>query len=93
MVFSWIKDKIPHCSYVKKRMNGNIMIICASSLTIYYLNQSAAFFINSADGTKTVSDIKDEFLQHYEVDACELERDIVDIIRDLQWKRILTLEE
>ena len=92
MIFTWLENKIPHVSFVKRRMNDDVLIICADSLTIYYLNATAAFFIELADGTATVGDIKRKFLARYDVDERELENDFVEMIRDLQWKRILTLE-
>ena len=92
MIFTWLENKIPHVSFVKRRMNDDVLIICADSLTIYYLNATAAFFIESADGKSTVGDIKRKFLARYDVDERELENDFVEMIRDLQWKKILTLE-
>ena len=92
MIFAWLENKIPRCSFVKKRMNGDVLIICAENLTIYYLNATAAFFIELTDGKSTVGDIKKKFLVRYDVDERELENDFVEMIRDLQWKKILTLE-
>lgn len=92
MVFEWLKDKVPVATYLKKRMNDDILIVCAETLSMYYLNATAAFFLNSADGKSTVGDIKEKFLQKYDVDEQELEKDFVDMIRDLQWKQILILE-
>ena len=92
MIFQWLKDKIPHCSFVKKRMNDDVLIICADNLTIYYLNTTAAFFIELADGNATVEEIKQKFLERYDVAESELENDFINMIRDLQWKKILTLE-
>ena len=92
MIFAWLENKIPRCSFVKKRMNDDVLIICADNLTIYYLNTTAAFFIELADGKSTVGDIKRKFLARYAVDERELENDFVEMIRDLQWKKILTLE-
>lgn len=92
MIFDWLKDKVPVAAYVKKRMNGDILIICAETLSMYYLNATAAFFVNSVDGKFTVNDIKEKFLQKYDVEESELENDFVEMIRDLQWKQILYLE-
>jgi len=92
MIFAWLENKIPRCSFVKKRMNDDVLIICAENLSIYYLNATAAFFIELADGKLTVGDIKKKFLARYDVDERELEKDFVEMIRDLQWKHILTLE-
>ena len=92
MIFAWLENKIPSVTFVKKRMNDGVLIICADNLAIYYLNSTAAFFIELADGKSTVGDIKRKFLARYDVDERELERDFVEMIRDLQWKKILTLE-
>lgn len=92
MVYSWIKNKIPHYTCVKKRMNDDILIICASDLMIYYLNSTVAFFINAIDGEKSVDEIKRIFLSKYDIAEAELERDLVELVRDLQWKKILFLE-
>lgn len=92
MIFAWLENKVPRVSFVKRRMNDDVLIICADNLTIYYLNTTAAFFIELADGKSTVGDIKQKFLARYDVDERELENDFVDMIRDLQWKKILTLE-
>lgn len=92
MIFNWLSEKIPHLTFVKKRTNGDIMIICAENLAIHYLNSTAAYFIESADGKATVGEIKNKFLARYAVDERELEKDFVEMIRDLQWKHILTLE-
>ena len=92
MTFEWLKNKIPICSFVKKRMNDDVLIVCSNNLTIYYFNSTAGFFMDLADGKSNVEDIKNKFLDRYNVDEHELESDFVDLIRDLQWKQILTLE-
>ncbi len=92
MIFSWLEGKVPRVIFVKKRMNDDVLIICAENLSIYYLNSTAAFFIELADGKATVGDIKKKFLARYAVDERELEKDFVEMIRDLQWKKLLTLE-
>lgn len=92
MIFTWLENKIPHVTFVKRRMNDDVLIICSENLSIYYLNATAAFFIELADGKSTIGDIKNKFLARYDVNEQKLENDFVDMIRDLQWKKILTLE-
>ena len=92
MIFDWLENKIPRISLVKKKSNGEILIVCSENLSMYYLNSTAAMFIELADGKSTVGDIKQKFLDRYDVDERELENDLVDMIRDLQLKKILTLE-
>ena len=93
MIFSWLEKKIPHCTYLKKRADGEILIVCAENLSIYYFNSTAAFFISLADGKNSVGEIKNKFLERYDVEEQELKKDFVEMIRDLQWKKILTLED
>ena len=92
MIFAWLKNKIPHISLVKSKMNDDILIVCTNDLVMYYINSTAAFFIELANGKITVDEIKNKFLERYDVEENELEKDFVDMIRDLQWKNILTLE-
>lgn len=92
MIFDWLKEKVPHPTFVKKRMNGDVLIICAEDLMVYYLNSTAAFFVELSDGKATVGEIKNKFLARYSVYERELENDFVEMIRDLQWKRLLILE-
>lgn len=92
MIFDWLEKKVPRLTYVKKRMNDDVLIICAENLSIYYLNATAAYFIELSDGKATIGDIKAKFLARYAVNECELEKDFVEMIRDFQWKHILTLE-
>ena len=92
MIYSWLKNKIPHCTLLKKRMNEDIMIVCASTLVIYYLNETAAYFVNSVDDKSTIEEIKKKFMESYNVSEDEIEHDFVEMIRDLKWKKILTLE-
>ena len=93
MIFNWLAKKIPQCSYLKKRLDGEILIVCAENLSIYYLNSTAAFFIELANGKNSVGEIKNKFLERYNVEEKEIENDFVEMIRDLQWKKILVLED
>jgi len=61
VIFAWLKDKIPHCSFVKKRINDDILIVCSNDLMIYYFNATAALFIQLADGKTSVNEIKTQF--------------------------------
>ena len=92
MIFEWLKNKIPVATYVKKRSNDDFLIVCADDLVIYYLNSTAAFFLDLVDGKLTVAEIKNKFLENYDVEEQELETDFIEMIRDLQWKKILVLE-
>ena len=92
MVYDWIKHKIPYKNVVKERWNGDVLIACSNDLEIRYLNQTAAMFLNLSDGKNSIDDIKQKFLERYEVDEKELERDLIETARNFQWQRIIVLE-
>ncbi len=92
MIFAWLENKVPHVSLVKSKLNDEVLIVCTDDLVMYYLNSTAAFFINLANGKNSIDEIKNKFLERFDVEEKDLENDLVDMIRDLQWKGILTLE-
>lgn len=92
MIYDWIKKKIPCKNIVKERWNGDILIACSNDLELRYLNQTAAMFLILSDGKNSIDDIKQKFLEKYEVDEKELERDLIETTRDLQWQRMIVLE-
>ena len=91
MVYNWIKDKIPTLSIVKQRDNGDILIVCNNDLEILYFNQTSKDIISMIDGTRTIDEIKRIMLSRYDVGEELLELDLIDVIRDMQWKKIVYL--
>ena len=91
MVYNWIKDKIPTLSIVKQRDNGDILIVCNHDLEILYFNQTSKDIISMIDGTRTIDEIKRIMLSGYDVGEELLELDLIDVIRDMQWKKIVYL--
>ncbi|WP_390576690.1 PqqD family protein [Megasphaera massiliensis] len=92
VVYDWIKDKKPLNKALKSKDNQDLLIVCSSSLDIYYFNTTAALILKAANGKNTVDEIKKMFLMRFEVDESQLETDLVDTIRDLQWKNLIVLE-
>ena len=91
MVYNWIKDKIPTLSIVKQRDNGDILIVCNNDLEILYFNQTSKDIISMINGTRTIDEIKRIMLSRYDVGEELLELDLIDVIRDMQWKKIVYL--
>ena len=91
MVYDWLKNKIPHPRYIKKKDNDDMLIVCGEDLSIYYLNKTAALFLRSVNDRDSIDVIKNRFLERFDVDEDVLKMDLVEIIRDLQWKKIIAL--
>ena len=93
MVWHWIKNKRPSRKILKQRIEDDITVVYGKNLEICYLNKSAGIVLSMSDGKNTVSDIAQNMLKRFDVDEVSLQNDLVDIIRDLQWKNILVLED
>ena len=93
IVWEWIKNKKLKDISLKKRREGNILIIYGETLEISYLNKIAAQIMELSNGSNTMSDIFDVLLKKYDVEENELKIDIITLVRELQWKRIIKLEE
>ena len=93
IVWEWIKNKKLKDISLKKRREGNILIIYGETLEISYLNKIAAQIMELSNGSNTISDIVDILFKKYDVEENELKIDIITLVRELQWKRIIRLEE
>ncbi len=93
MIWQWLKEKKPCATYLKRREEGRVTVVCGKTLEICYLNRSAGFLLSLCDGKRTLGDIEREMLSAFSVDPAMLQKDLVDIVRDLQWKRLLVVEE
>ena len=92
MIYEWMKNKRPRASFLKRRPNEDMLIIESKDLNIFYLNKTAAYFVSLSDGNHSIDDIKNKMLEKYDVSVEELENDLVETVRDLQWKSLIVLE-
>jgi hypothetical protein len=92
MVFELIKNYKPFSIAAKTRKEGNFLIVMADDLSIYYLNQVALDFYNLCDGTISIEKALDILINEYDVDIEILKKDIMILIRDLQWSKIIRLK-
>lgn len=93
ITWEWIKNRKPVNISIKSRMEGNVMVVYGKTLEISYLNKVGSRILQLSDGNNTIEDICNKLLQIYAVEKNELQADIVDLIRELQWKRLVRLEE
>lgn len=93
MIWEWLESKKPVCIALKTRKEGNITVVCNRDLELFYLNFTASFLVKLADGTLKLSEIANIMLEKFDVNESELLYDLVEVIRQLQWKRIIELNE
>jgi hypothetical protein len=64
-----------------------------NDLQILYLNDVANKFLSLSDGQSTIQTIYESLLNIYDIDYNTLCNDILILIRDLQWNKIIGLKE
>jgi len=82
-------ESVPHTKILKLREEGEILIVINLRTETFFLNEVAKDFLLLCDGQRRLSEIIDELCEIYEVDKNILTEDLIEIIRDLQYKRIL----
>ncbi len=92
-VYEFIKNLIPTKNYKKALENNDFLIITTKSLTIFYLNETARDFYQLIDEKRTISEIVEKLKELYSVDYEILINDIINLIRDLQWKNLIYFKE
>lgn len=66
-------------------------IVSLWQLEIFYLNDTAREIFLLIDGKRSVDKIVEDLMLVYDVERSILQDDIVDVIRELQWKNLLSL--
>lgn len=88
-----IKELVPGRMHLKARTDNEFLIVSTKDLNVYYLNETARDFYELIDGAATINEIINKLMQIYEIDYATLEKDVVHLIRDLQWKQLIALTE
>ncbi|MDR2394659.1 MAG: PqqD family protein [Treponema sp.] len=91
--FSYLADHILIRKELKLRIEGNIGIVCNTrDFRVHYLNETATMIFCLIDGKRSVAEIAQCFLETVDVDRDVFERDLVEMIRDFQWKKLIALK-
>ena len=86
------KNLIVKPNFHKSRIDGEFLIIMGNNLeTIYLTNTAKDMVLNISDGIK-IDDLFQNILNEYEIDELTLKSDIIDFIKDMQWKDLISLE-
>ncbi len=94
MVFEKLSPLFPIQTCLKKRGNGEFLIVMSKKANIFYLNEVAHFIYENCDGTQTIGDIRRKILSEYEgTTESAVTEDLVNMIRDFQWQNIIELRK
>ena len=91
--YEMLKDYVPVKTALKTRKEGDMLIASNESGQIYYLNETAAYIWCIIDETSSIEDLQQKISEEYKADPERIRNDIVNVIRDMQWKKLLRLKE
>lgn len=90
--YNFLKEYIPLHSSVKTREDGDFLVAINRSNEIFYFNGMAREMWEFFYGTNSIEGLCAKIMSEYEVDRGSLESDIVNFIRDLQWKKLIRIK-
>ena len=90
--YNFLRDYVPIHNAVKTREDGDFLVAINRNNEIYYLNGMAREMWNILDGTISIEGLCAKIMSEYEVERENLEGDIVNFIRDLQWKKLVRIK-
>lgn len=90
--YNFLKSYIPVQNALKTREDGEFLIASSRSNEIYYFNGMAKEMWAGLDGTTSIEGLCVRILGEYRVERGVLERDIIEFIRDLQWKKLIRIK-
>ena len=93
MIYNLLKEKKPKSVVLKMRQNNDMLVVNSKELEIFYLNGTSAFFLEKCDGDRSIEQIKNLMLDEFDVPESLLCKDLVVLVRDLQWKKLIALED
>ena len=91
--YEMLKDYIPVKTALKTRREGDMLIASNESGHVYYLNETAAYIWCIITGTSSIEDLQQKISDEYKADPERVKEDVVNFIRDMQWKKLLRLKE
>ena len=86
IVYMLIKEYIPVKDVLKEKENGEFLIVANKNSDVYYLNNMAKEMYSLIDSKISIEKIYEQVKKEYDVEELELKNDIVNFVRDLQWK-------
>ena len=91
-VYDKYKDLVVKPSFLKSRKDGEFLILMNNNLETIYLTGTAKEMVLAISSGIKVNELFQIFFSEYDVDESTLKNDIVDFIKDMQWKNMISLE-
>ena len=86
-----LSESVPKNIALKWHKNDNVLVVMSCNKKIFFLNEVAKDFLLLCDD-RSLKEIVDELCKVYDVEKNILTDDLIALIQDLQYKRILYVE-
>ena len=91
--YNFLRGYIPVRDALKTREEGEFLAALNREQNVYYLNGMAREIWDMLDGNISLEGVCINVLAEYDVTREQLEADIVELLRDLQHKKLIRLKE
>jgi len=91
-IYDLLKDKTPIKLSLKERNDGDFLIVSSNDLKIHYFNETAKDFYNMIDGNSNIDSIISKLLILYDVKKNIIIKDLISLIREMQWNELIALK-
>lgn len=92
-LYSKFDTLFPNKCCQKYRVDSEFTIVTNFSNKMVYLNETAGYVFCMCNGKLSIQDIFDRIISEYDVSPDVLQSDLLTIIRDLQWNKIIKLSK
>lgn len=89
-IYNSLKNWKPIPAWQKKRSDGDFLIIMNKKLEVHFLNSTARDIVELI-GNRTIQEICESMMEIYEVEENVIRRDVINTIRNLQWKHLIRI--
>lgn len=90
-VYEKVKTLYPVATAIKTRRDGEFLILANEAGDIQFLNNVALEIYHLCNGQNNIETIVRSMYDLYDVNMKELEEDVMELVRDLQWKHLIKL--
>lgn len=91
LIFNQIKTHFIILNIRKLRKDKDFVLVMNNDLEVFIFNDTAKEILNLINGERTIFQLKEKLMAIYDVEEAMLIDDLIEITRDLQWKKLIYL--
>lgn len=85
----YLLHHIPHRLYLKSREEDDVLLVSNQDGIIFFMNSISKDFLKYCNEHRSINEIVEILLEEYDIDKDTLIDDIIELIREMQIRRII----